>query len=443
MKIRVMEHGQTSLKNGHVGHAAIGVIGLGTMGKNLILNLADQKYKVALYDEEPAKAKSLRNQNGDQAAKLVATETLQEFVNALSEPRIIVLMIPAGPPVDLVINSLSDILAEDDLVIDAGNSDFHDTIRRFKEMSSTGLRFMGVGISGGKTGARFGPSIMVGGNHDDWLRIQPIFEAISAKHLDDRCAYYMGQTGAGHMVKSIHNGIEYADMQMISEIYGIMRDGLGMTAAQISGAFSSFNEGSLESYLIEISAEISGALDEVTGRPVLDVIQDTAGQKGTGRWASIEALNVGVPATTISAAVCARMLSSQKYERTKIEAIYGSAPQRVGGELVDMETMRKALMAGKVLCYAQGFELITRVAQEHKLEVRLPDVARVWRSGCIIRSKFLDKIVDAVEKHPNQLHNLPLIHFPELVVPISLLYYYQKHLLLCRPDFEAVITYFL
>ena len=303
-------------------------------------------------------------------------------------------MVPAGQPVDDQIAALRPLLDDDDLIIDAGNANFRDTNRRAAEAGD--MPFLGIGVSGGEEGARFGPSIMGGGKRDHWDRVAHILTAISAKYEDTPCATWMGEEGAGHFVKAVHNGIEYADMQMIAEIYGVMRDGMGMQATAIGDAFARWNEGPLQSYLIEISGKVAAATDPVTGKPMLDVIVDAAGQKGTGRWTVIEAQHLAAPIPAIDAAVVARNLSSRREERHLNEERFGAAPQPLPSGAVNFDVLEQALIAGKVIGYAQGFAMISAASQQFGWELPLPEIAKVWRAGCIIRSSMLNDMAQAL-----------------------------------------------
>jgi 6-phosphogluconate dehydrogenase len=299
------------------------------------------------------------------------------------------------------------LLGPDDMIIDAGNADFHDTRRRAAEAERPGQPYLGIGVSGGEEGARHGPSIMGGGPKPAWDRVAPILTAIAARFDDTPCAAWLGPDGAGHFVKTVHNGIEYADMQMIAETYGIMRDGLGLGAPEIAAVFERWNEGPLRSYLIEISSVVARTVDPATGRPVLDVILDRAGQKGTGRWTAIEAQHLGAPATTIEAAVAARNLSSRLEERRAGAALFGGAPGSIPRDDALLGRLEQALLAGKIACYAQGFGLLATASAEFGWALPLPDIARVWRAGCIIRSAMLDDMAQALESAPPNLMFAP------------------------------------
>ena len=383
----------------------IGLVGLGTMGAALALNIAEKGFPIAVWNRTGSVTEEFVAGAGPLAGQIVPTGTLEGLVAAMAPPRSIILMVPAGKPVDDMLAALAPFLQPDDLVIDAGNANFHDTNRR----AAAGLpfRFMGIGVSGGEEGARHGPAIMAGGSAEDWARVAPVLTAIAAKAEDGTsCADHMGEAGAGHFVKAVHNGIEYADMQMIAEVYGVMRDGLGMSAAEIAPVFARWNEGALRSYLIEISAAVAAAADPVAGGPLLDMIVDAAGQKGTGRWTAIEAQNLGTPIPVIEAAVMARNVSARRGERAAGEALYGAGPERADVALGDLE---QALIAGKILCYAQGFAMMTAAAGEFGWALDMPRVARVWRAGCIIRSAMLNDMAEALAEDPGR--NLMLAPF--------------------------------
>ncbi len=307
--------------------ADIGLVGLGTMGAALSLNIAEKGFPIAVYNRTHSVTERFAAEAGPLAPKITPCESLEALVAALKTPRAIILMVPAGDPVDQMIAALRPLLDRDDLIIDCGNANFHDTRRRAAEAAAQGSPYLGVGVSGGEEGARHGPSIMGGGPKVAWDRVAPILEAIAAKFDGTPCATWMGEDGAGHFVKTVHNGIEYADMQMIAEVYGIMRDGLAMEAEEVAMAFEGWNDGPLKSYLVEITGEVARATDPITGLPMIDVILDRAGQKGTGRWTAIEALHLGAPASTIEAAVAARNLSSRLDERQQGAALFGLQPK--------------------------------------------------------------------------------------------------------------------
>ena len=389
--------------------AQIGLIGLGTMGSMLALNIAEKGFSIAVWNRTTAVTHAFVAQSGVLAQKITPTDTLADLVAAIATPRAIILMVPAGKIVDDEIAALRPLLDKDDLIIDAGNAEFHDTNRRAADALVQGPHFLGIGVSGGEEGARHGPSIMGGGVRADWDRVAPILTAISAKYQGIPCATYLGEAGAGHFVKSVHNGIEYADMQMIAEIYGVMRDGMGMGAPAIGQVFNGWNKGVLQSYLIEISGAVSTATDPASGNAMLDVILDSAGQKGTGRWTVIEAQHLAAPVPAIEAAVLARNLSSRLGERQAGEALFGAAPSRIADGAVDLATLEQALIVGKILCYAQGFALIGAAAKDFGWAMPLPDIARVWREGCIIRSGMLNDMATALAE--DAARNLMLAPF--------------------------------
>ncbi|MFT4151108.1 MAG: NADP-dependent phosphogluconate dehydrogenase [Paracoccaceae bacterium] len=378
--------------------ASIGLVGLGTMGAALASNIAEKGFRIAVWNRTTQVTRDFAADAGPLAANIVPTETLADLVAAIAPPRAIILMVPAGPAVDQQIAALRPLLGPDDLIIDAGNSDFHDTDRR----AAAGGAFMGIGVSGGEEGARHGPAIMGGGDPALWARVEPVLSAIAARYGDEPCATWMGRGGAGHFVKMVHNGIEYADMQMIAEVYGILRDGLGLAAAEIAPIFRDWNKGPLQSYLIEISAEVAAATDPATGRAMLDVILDSAGQKGTGRWTAIEAQHLGAPVPAIEAAVAARNLSARVAERAEGQALFGAAPTRLAPGTLTPDTLQGALIAGKIMCYAQGFAMIAAAGTAFGEPLPLPAIARNWRAGCIIRSTMLNDMATALTDNPGR-----------------------------------------
>ncbi len=372
--------------------ATIGLIGLGTMGAALALNIAEKGFPIAVWNRTPEVTRRFHTEAGALADRVIPTESLQALVQAIAPPRAIILMVPAGQAVDDQIAALAPYLGSDDLIIDAGNANFHDTNRR--AAAGLPMRFLGMGVSGGEEGARHGPAIMGGGARADWDRVAPIFKAIAARAEDGTpCATWMGEGGAGHFVKAVHNGIEYADMQMIAEVYGLMRDGLGFPAARIGEVFAGWNNGVLKSYLVEISAAVAQARDPLTGAAMLDVILDQAGQKGTGRWTAIEALHLAAPVPVIDAAVMARNISARGDERATGQARFGAGPQPLE---IQLDALEQALIAGKILCYAQGFAMIETAGRAFGWQLDLPAIARVWRAGCIIRSTMLNDMATAL-----------------------------------------------
>ncbi|MFO1208166.1 MAG: NADP-dependent phosphogluconate dehydrogenase [Amaricoccus sp.] len=379
----------------------IGLVGLGTMGAALSLNIAEKGFDIAVFNRTTSVTEEFAAGAGPLAARITPCPTLEALVAALKPPRAIILMVPAGPVVDRMIAALRPLLDTPDMIIDCGNADFHDTRRRAAEAAAQGSPYLGVGVSGGEEGARHGPSIMGGGPKEAWDRVAPIFEAIAARFDGTPCAAWMGPDGAGHFVKTVHNGIEYADMEMIAEIYGVMRDGLGMDPGSVAAAFEAWNEGPLKSYLVEITGKVARAIDPATGKPMLDVILDSAGQKGTGRWTAIEALMLGAPASTIEAAVAARNLSSRVAERQAGAARFGAPEGRVPPSDAPLDRLESALLAGKICCYAQGFGLLAAASGEFSWSLPMAEIARVWRAGCIIRSAMLDDMAQALTESPD------------------------------------------
>ena len=390
--------------------ADVGLIGLAVMGQNLVLNMVDHGFTVAVYNRTTAVTDEFANGRGN-VAGVIATRSLEELVGALERPRRVMLMVQAGRPVDLVIASLLPLLDEGDVIVDGGNSNYEDTVRREADLHEKGIHYLGTGVSGGEEGARFGPSIMPGGEKQAWERLKPIFEAVAAKVDGEPCVDWMGESGSGHFVKMIHNGIEYGDMQLIAEAYQLLREGLGLDPAALKDVFADWNEGVLDSYLIEITRDILGTYDE-DGNLILDLILDRAGQKGTGRWTAVGALEAGQPVTLITEAVFARSLSALKDQRERAAAVLTGPAGRLEGVERDrfVADLEQALYASKIVSYAQGYMLMRAVASERRWSIDLGATARIWRGGCIIRSRFLNDITEAYRADP-ELENLMLAPF--------------------------------
>jgi 6-phosphogluconate dehydrogenase len=383
--------------------ADIGVIGLAVMGSNLARNLAHNGFKVAVFNRTYAKTEAFRDEftaEGD----FVASETLSEFVHSLAKPRKAIIMVKAGAPTDEVVNQLTELMEPGDIIIDGGNSLFTDTQRREAAVSAKNLNYFGVGISGGEEGALNGPAIMPGGNKAAYQSLGPILEKISA-HVDGQpCCTYIGPDGAGHYVKMVHNGIEYADMQLIAEAYDLLRQGLGMSAPEIAEVFSGWNQGELNSYLIEITAEVLKHVDARTSKPFVDIVLDQAAQKGTGKWTVQNALDLGVPTTVIAEATFARGLSGDKVGRAAAQpvlpAVAASWDIAPGEREAFIEDVRRALFASKIIAYSQGFQQLATASLDHGWNLDLAAIARIWRGGCIIRAQFLNRITEAFTQNP-------------------------------------------
>jgi 6-phosphogluconate dehydrogenase len=385
----------------------IGVIGLAVMGENLILNMASKGFTVSAFNRTTSKVDEFIA--GRAAGKsIVGAHSLEEFVSQLERPRKVMLMVKAGSAVDATISQLVPLLEPGDIIIDGGNSHYADTNRRCRELEAHGLLFIGTGVSGGEEGALLGPSIMPGGDARAWEFVKPIFQAIAAKVTDGSpCCEWVGPDGAGHFVKMVHNGIEYGDMQMIAEAYSLLRL-IGLENAEIAQIFTTWNEGELDSYLMQISSEILTKKDEITGKDLVDVILDAAGQKGTGKWTSVTALDVGAPTSTIAEAVFARCISALKEERLAASSIFaGPKLEFTGDKNVFIEQVRQALYASKICSYAQGYQLMRMTALEFGWELNYGAIALMWREGCIIRARFLENIKGAFDQNPN-LANLLL-----------------------------------
>ena len=388
--------------------ADIGLIGLAVMGENLVLNMESRGYTVAVFNRTTSKVDEFVNGRG-KGKKLVGAHTVKDLVASLKRPRKIMIMVKAGAPVDAVIDELVPLLEPGDILIDGGNTHYPDTTRRTRALKDKGLLFIGTGVSGGEEGALKGPSIMPGGNPEAWPHVKPIFQAIAAK-VDDGtpCCDWVGAEEAGHYVKMVHNGIEYGDMQLCCEAYQLMKDLLGMDAPSMSEVFGRWNKGVLDSYLVEITRDILAFKDEITGKPLVDQILDTAGQKGTGKWTVTSALDLGISLTLIGEAVFSRCLSSQKEERVGAsQVIHGPTPTFSGDKQAFINDIEQALYASKLVSYAQGYALMNAMAKDSGWEINNGAVALMWRGGCIIRSAFLGKIKEAFDNNP-KLANLLL-----------------------------------
>ena len=388
--------------------ADIGLIGLAVMGENLVLNMESRGYTVAVFNRTTSKVDEFIRGRG-KGKKLVGTHSVKDLVAVLKKPRKVMIMVKAGAPVDAVIDEVAPLLEPGDILIDGGNTHYPDTTRRTRDLKKKGLLFVGTGVSGGEEGALKGPSIMPGGNPEAWPHVKPIFQAFAAKVADGTpCCDWVGQEGAGHYVKMVHNGIEYGDMQLICEAYQLMKDILGMDAPSMSEVFGRWNTGKLDSYLIEITRDILAFKDEATGKPLVDLILDTAGQKGTGKWTVTSALDLGVPLTLIGEAVFSRCLSAQKEERVAASKVLtGPTPKVEGDKAAFIDDIENALYASKLVSYAQGYALMNAMAKESAWEINNGGVALMWRGGCIIRSAFLGKIKEAFDRDP-KLANLLL-----------------------------------
>jgi 6-phosphogluconate dehydrogenase len=385
----------------------IGIVGLGVMGHNLALNMERNGFPVAGYDLDVAKTKAFLESKA-KGKQIIGVESPTALMDALEKPRRVLIMVPAGPTVDSAIAHLKPHLEPGDILIDGGNSFFLDTERRNKELESEGFNFIGTGVSGGEEGALWGPAIMPGGQREAWEATAPIFRAIAAKAEDgEPCVDYMGPRGAGHYVKMVHNGIEYGDMQLIAETYDLLHRGLGLSAEALHAIFAEWNESELKSYLIEITSHILSQVDPDTGKPMVDVILDEAQQKGTGKWTSQNALDVGAPIPTINAAVESRIVSALKPQRVNASKIlHGPTPQYTGDRQKLIVAARDALYASKITSYAQGLGLLKIASDEYKYDLRLGEIARIWRAGCIIRASLLNDITAAYKRDPNLVNLL-------------------------------------
>jgi 6-phosphogluconate dehydrogenase len=386
--------------------ADIGLIGLAVMGQNLVLNMDDHGYTVAVYNRTTSKVDRFL-ENEARGTKVIGAHSLEELVGALKRPRRVMIMVKAGWPVDATIEQLVPLLEPGDIIIDGGNSHYPDSTRRTNDLAEKGILFIGTGVSGGEEGARFGPSIMPGGAPEAWPHVKPIFQDIAAKVADGSpCCDWVGEEGAGHFVKMVHNGIEYGDMQLISEAYDLMGNALGLSAEEMSAVFTRWNEGKLESYLIEITADILAYKDQ-DGQPMVDLILDTAGQKGTGKWTALDALERGIPLTLVGEAVFSRFLSALKDERIIVSQELGSSIGTYEGDKAAfIDDLEQALYASMIVSYAQGYMLMRAASEESGWHLPYGTIALMWRGGCIIRAAFLDDIKAAFDNDPNLLNLL-------------------------------------
>ncbi|MGG0177937.1 NADP-dependent phosphogluconate dehydrogenase [Gottfriedia acidiceleris] len=393
----------------------IGVIGLAVMGKNLALNIESRGFSISVYNRSVEKTEEFLKEA--EGKNVVGTFSIEEFVNSLETPRKILIMVKAGGPTDSTIEMLLPHLDQGDILIDGGNTYYKDTQRRNKMLSDSGIHFIGTGVSGGEEGALKGPSIMPGGQKEAFELVKPIFEAIAAKVNNEPCTTYIGPDGAGHYVKMVHNGIEYGDMQLISEAYFLLKNVLGLTADELHHVFSDWNKGELDSYLIEITADIFTKTDEETGKPLVDVILDKAGQKGTGKWTSQSTLDLGVPTSIITESVFARFISAMKDERVKASKLLsGPSTSTYNGDKEQLiEDVRKALYMSKICSYAQGFAQLRAASDEYNWDLQYGDIAMIFRGGCIIRAAFLQKIKEAYDLDANLSNLLLDPYFKEIV----------------------------
>ncbi|MBD3378777.1 decarboxylating NADP(+)-dependent phosphogluconate dehydrogenase [candidate division KSB1 bacterium] len=399
-----------------MGDYDIGLIGLAVMGENLVLNMANHGFSVSVFNRTVSKVDRFI-ENRAQGKNIKGCHSIEELTASLKRPRKVMLMVKAGKPVDDFIEMVLPHLEKGDIIIDGGNSHFPDSVRRTQYLEEKGFLFIGTGVSGGEEGALKGPSIMPGGSLAAWEHVKPIFQGIAAKAPDGSpCCEWVGADGAGHFVKMVHNGIEYGDMQMICESYALMRNALGMSPQEMSDVFAEWNKGELDSYLIEITRDILSKTDKETGKPMVDVILDTAGQKGTGKWTSQAALDQGVPAQTVAEAVFARFMSALKDERVAAsKELNGPVSEFKGDKKEFIEMIRQALYASKICSYAQGYQIMGAAAQEYNWDLSFGDIALMWRNGCIIRAQFLGKIKDAYDKQPDLSNLLLAPYFKEAI----------------------------
>jgi 6-phosphogluconate dehydrogenase len=393
----------------------IGLIGLAVMGENLVLNMESKGFPVAVFNRTPEKTKRFAETKA-KGKNILPTYSIEEFIGALERPRKIMLMVKAGEAVDAFIDTLIPHLEEGDLIIDGGNSDYHDSQRRAKYLEDKGFLFIGTGVSGGEEGALKGPSIMPGGKPEAYKLVEPIFTKIAAQVDGEPCCTHIGPGGAGHYVKMIHNGIEYGDMQLITEAYLLLKHVLGMDAEELHTTFSEWNSGDLDSYLIEITADIFSKKDDETGKPLVDVILDTAGQKGTGKWTVQSALDLGVSTPTIAEAVFARIISSIKDERVAASKVLTGPDASFDGDKNKFkDAIRDALYASKICSYAQGFALMQNAGNKYSWNLKFGEISMIWRGGCIIRAHFLQRIKEAYDKNPSLTNLLLDPYFNEII----------------------------
>jgi 6-phosphogluconate dehydrogenase len=431
---------------GKMSKQQIGVIGLAVMGKNLAMNIESRGYSVSVYNRSREKTDEMLAET--KGKNIVAAFTIEEFVQSLEKPRKILLMVKAGAATDATIDQLKPYLEKGDIIIDGGNTYFADTQRRNKELSELGLHFIGTGVSGGEEGALLGPSIMPGGQKEAYDLVAPIFQDIAAKVNGEACTTYIGPDGAGHYVKMVHNGIEYGDMQLISESYFMLKHILGLSAEELHQVFADWNKGELDSYLIEITADIFTKKDEETGKPLVDVILDTAGQKGTGKWTSQSALDLGVPLPIITESVFARFISAMKQERVEASKVLNGPESKPfdGDREAFIESIRKALYLSKICSYAQGFAQMRAASEEYNWDLSYGEIAMIFRGGCIIRAQFLQKIKEAYDRDPGLKNLLLDPYFKEIAEG------YQQSLReiisaavmngIPVPSFSAALSYF-
>jgi len=378
-----------------------GMVGLGVMGANLLYNMADHGFSVIGYDLDAKKADDLEK-GATPGTHVKGTTNVEEFIKSMKAPRKVMMLVPAGKPVDSVISTIEPYLDKGDIIIDGGNSHYTDTLRRVKEVAEKGFHFMGMGVSGGEKGARFGPSIMPGGDIEAYNHVKPLLEAVSAKVNGEACTAYMGKDAAGHYVKMVHNGIEYAIMQAISEVYDLLKNGQGYSNAEIHQLFTKWNEGKLKSFLVEITRDIFAFKDQDTGKDLVDLILDKAGAKGTGKWTSQDAMDTGVAIPTIDISVAMRTISAYKDERVQANKLYAPAVSAINiSKDVFAKQLEDTLYLVMIICYAQGLSLLVKASEELQMDIPLTDVVKIWRGGCIIRSTLLEDFYQAYSKNPH------------------------------------------